>query len=64
MSITWIKSLSDDDDTPVNGQFFNMSEPLVTMLDPDDCEYKSIRRNSYIYRLMIEAGYVEKQVQS
>ena len=60
MRITWIKALLDTDATPTNGQFFDMSEPLVTMLDPDNAEYKGIRRNSYIYKLMIEAGYVEK----
>lgn len=60
MRITWIKALTDNDETPVNHQFFDMSEPLVTMIDPDNAEYKGVRRNSYIYRLMVEAGYTEK----
>lgn len=58
--ITWVKGLSDTEPTPVSGQFFDMAEPLVTMIDPDNAEYKGVRRNSYIYKLMIEAGYTEK----
>lgn len=59
-NIKWIRALSESDDTPVNSQFFDLNEPLVTMIDPDNAEYKGIRRNSYIYKLMIEAGYTEK----
>lgn len=61
--IKWIKALSDNDETPVN-KLFNLDEPIVTMIDPDGAEYPAVRRNGYLYRLMIEAGYVEKVVKS
>lgn len=65
MNIKWIKALSDDHPTPVNGQLFDMSEPFVFMVNPEDVEdAKLVRRNSYVYRLMIEAGWIEKQVKS
>lgn len=61
--IHWIKDLptGDDDETPVNGQLFDMSQPFLFMVNPDDVEdAKLVRRNSYIHRLMIEAGWTEK----
>ncbi len=62
--ITWIKRLDDNDETPTNHQFFDMQEPVVMMVDPYGEDQKSVRRNSYIYRLMIEAGWTEKGQQS
>lgn len=63
-NIKWIRELSDNDDTPVNGQLFDMREPLVFMVDPYGEDKKLVRRNSYVYRLMVEAGWTEKEGKS
>lgn len=64
-NIKWIRGLSDNDETPVNHQFFDMSEPLVFMVNPDDAaDKKLVKRNSYVHRLMVEAGWAEQAAQS